>query len=144
MYLINLGNKRLEHDHCVLSHKNGIIIAIFVDDLLLLGPYLEEMSNLKETFGDRFRIRDIEPISWYLGMEVIRDQPNRTLYINQSAFTKRMLEELEIENCKSTKLAIDSGIELVKDVYQGQKYRATREQVQRYHYLSAHYYSWLV
>ena len=132
MYLINLGNKRLEHDHCVLSHKNGIIIAIFVDDLLLLGPYLAEISNLKKQLGDRFRMRDMGPISWYLGMEVIRDRPNRTLYINQSAFTQRMLEDLEMEDCKSAKVPMDSGIELVKDVYQGQEYRATKEQVQGY------------
>ena len=81
-YLINLGYKRLEHDHCVFGHENGIIIAIFVDDLLLLDPYLAEISNLKKQLGDRFRIRDMGPISRYLGMEVIRDRPNRTLYIN--------------------------------------------------------------
>ena len=86
-YLINLGYKRLEHDHCVFGHENGVIIAIFVDDLLLLGPYLAEISNLKKQLGNRFCMRDMGPISWYLGMEVIRDRPNRTLYINQSAFT---------------------------------------------------------
>ena len=116
-YLINLGYKRLEHDLCVFSHENGIIIAIFVDDLLLLDPYLTEISNLEKELGDRFRMRDMGPISWYLSMEVIRDQPNRTLYINQSAFTQRMLEDLEMEDCKSAKVPMDSGIEMVKDVY---------------------------
>ena len=131
-YLINLGYKRLEHDHCVFGHENGVIIAIFVDDLLLLGPYLAEISNLKKQLGDRFRMRDMGPISWYLGMEVIRDRPNRTLYINQSAFTQRMLEDLEMEDCKSAKVPMDSGIELVKDVYQGQVYHATKEQIKGY------------
>lgn len=103
-----------------------------MDDLLLLSPYLAEISNLKKQLGDRFCMRDMGPISWYLGMEVIRDRPNRTLYINQSAFTQRMLENLTIEYCKSAKVPMDSGIVLVKDVYQGQAYQATQEQIQGY------------
>ncbi len=132
LYLMNLEYKRLEHDHFVFSHKNIIIIAIFVDELLLLGSYLAEISNLKKQLGDRYCIRDMGPISWYLGVQIIRDRPNRTLYINQSAFTQRMLEDLKMENCKSAKVPMDSGIWLVKDVYQGQEYLATKKLVQRY------------
>ena len=134
-YLIHLGYKRLNYDHCVFGHKNGVIIAIFVDDLLLLGFYLIEISNLKKQLGNRFCIRDIGPISWYLDMEIIRDRPNRTFYINQSAFTQKMLEDLEIEDCKSAKVSMDSEIELVKDVYQGQVYHATKEQIEEYQLL---------
>ena len=87
LYLINLGYKHLENDHYIFGHKNSIIIAIVVDDLLLLGLYLAEINSLKKQLGNRFCMRDMGLSSWYLGMEVIRDQPNRTLYINQSAFT---------------------------------------------------------
>ncbi len=98
----------------------------------MLGLYLAEISISKKQLGNRFRMRDMEPISWYLKMEVIRDRPNQTLHTNQSAFTQRMLEELEIEDCKSAKVPMDSGIELVKDVYQRQEYQATKEQIQVY------------
>ena len=57
-------------------------------------------------------------ISWYLGIEVIKDRPNRTFYINQSAFTQRILEDMIMEDCKSAKVLIDPRSELVKDVYQ--------------------------
>ena len=63
-------------------------------------------------------------------MEVIKDRPNRTLYINYSAFSKRMLENLKMEDCKSAKVPMDSGIKLVKTVYQEQEYQATKEQIQ--------------
>ncbi len=98
----------------------------------LTGPYLAEINNLKKQLGDRFRMRDMGPISWYLGIEVIRSRPNRTLYINQSVFTQRMLEDLEIEDCKSAKVPVDSVIRLVKDVYQEPEYQATKKQVQGY------------
>ena len=70
---------------------------------------------------------NIGPISWYLGMEVIRDWPNQTLYINLSVFTTRIFKDLEIEDCKSTKVLIDSEIKLVKNMYQKQEYQATKE-----------------
>ena len=63
LYLINLGYKRLKHDHCVFSHKNSIIIAIFVNGLFKLGSYLAEINNQKKQLGNRFRIRDMGPIS---------------------------------------------------------------------------------
>ncbi len=72
-YLKSLGYERLEHNHCVLVHQNGIIIAIYVDDLLLLGPDLAKIGQLKKQLSDRFCIRDVGAISWYLGMEVTRD-----------------------------------------------------------------------
>ena len=37
-----------------------------------------------------------------------------------------------MKDCKSAKVPMDSGIELVKDVYQGKAYQATKEQIQGY------------
>ena len=37
-----------------------------------------------------------------------------------------------MEDCKSAKVPMDSGIELVKDVYQGQAYQVTKKQIQGY------------
>ena len=141
-YLINLGYKCFEHDYCVFSHENGIIIAILVDDLLLLGPYLAEISNLKKQLGNRFRMRDMGPISWYLGMEVMRDWPNRTLYINQSAFTQRMLEDLEIDDCKSAKVPINLGIELLKIYTKNKNIRLQKSRFKDTSPSLAHCYGW--
>ena len=125
-YLKSLGYERLEHDHCVLVHQNGIIIAIYVDDLFLLGPDLAKIGQLKKQLSDRFRMRDVGAISWYLGIEVTRDRANRTLFID------RMLEDLGMEKCKSAKVPMDSGTEMVKNRYMGEDYEATKEEIQGY------------
>ncbi len=131
-YLKSLGYERLEHDQCVLVHQNGIIIAIYVDDLPLLGPDLAKIGQLKKQLSDRFRMRDMGAISWYLGMEVSRDRANRTLFIDQTAFIDRMLEDLGIEKCKSAKVPIDFGTEMVKYRYIGEDYEATKGEIQGY------------
>lgn len=134
-YFINLRYKCLKQDYYVFGQENGIIITIFVDDFFLLGLYLTEISNLKKQLSDRFCIRDKEPISWYLDIEVIKDQPNRTLYINQLAFIQKILEDREREDYKLAKVAMDPRFELVKDIYQGQVYQAKEKQIQQYHSL---------
>lgn len=89
-----------------------------MDNILLLGFYLTEIRNLKKKLRDKFIIRDIGLMSWYLGIEVIRDQPYRTFYINKSVFMQKILKNLEMKVCKSAKVLIDFRIELVKNVYQ--------------------------
>ncbi len=88
-----------------------------MDYLPLLGPDFAKIYQLKKQLSDRFCMRDIGAISWYLGIKVTRDQANQTLFIDQSAFINRMLEDLQIENCKSAKIPIDFGIKIVKNWY---------------------------
>ena len=79
-YLKSLGYKRLEHNHCVFVHQNGFIIAIYLDNFLLLGLDFAEISQLNKQLRDRFCMRDMGAIFWYLGMKITRDRANQTLY----------------------------------------------------------------
>jgi len=79
VYLISIGYQRVEIDHSVFIHDNGIIIAIYVDDLLILGPNISDIEALKLQFAERFQMKDLGSIGWYLGMHIIRDRAERTL-----------------------------------------------------------------
>ena len=93
-HLQSPGYERLEHNNCAFVHQNSIIIAIYLNNLLLLWPDLAKIGQLKKQPSDKFRIRDVGAISGYLGMEVTRDRANRTLFIDKTAFIDRMLEDL--------------------------------------------------
>lgn len=63
--MASIGYDRLELDHSVFVHRsNGLIIAIYVDDLLMIGPNSLEIEYLKEQLGEKFRMKDLEPVSW--------------------------------------------------------------------------------
>lgn len=49
--------------------------------------------------------------------------------MNQSAFTQKMLENLEKKDYKSVKMLMDYRIKLVKKIYQKQAYQATKRQI---------------
>ncbi len=103
-----------------------------MDDLLLLGPDFPKIGQLNKQPSDRFCMRDMGAISWYLGMEVTRDRANRTFFIDQTAFIDRMPKDLGMEKCKSAKVPMDSGTEMVKNWYMDEDYKATKEDIQGY------------
>ncbi len=48
-YLKSLGYEHLENDHCIFVPQNGIIIPIYLDDLLLLGPTLLKLVSSRNS-----------------------------------------------------------------------------------------------
>src|SRR6202012_951432 len=67
-FLKELGFTALSSDLCVF-HNAGTYIAVFVDDLLIVGPSKPEITNLKEKLNLRFHMTDLGPCCYYLGME---------------------------------------------------------------------------
>lgn len=97
-------------------HANGIIIAIYVDDLLLLGPDIEAVQKLKNQLNSRFRMKDLGPVAWlYLGMQITRDRSKRTVWINQCTCIKRAIEDRDMVSCNPVSTPMDAGYVLRKD-----------------------------
>lgn len=74
---IGLGRLELDLSSVVLHRINGLIIALCVDELLLMGPDSIENRYLKEELGEKFCMNDLGPVSWYLGIRVMRDRKSR-------------------------------------------------------------------
>jgi len=136
VYLISIGYQRVEIDHSVFIHDNGIIIAIYVDDLLILGPNISDIEALKLQFAERFQMKDLGSIGWYLGMHITRDRAERTLWINQSTYIKRAIELLGMSDCSPTKTPMHHRCQLKKNVYwkfkEWVEYQATPEEIGGY------------
>jgi hypothetical protein len=117
VYLIFIGYQRVEIDHSVFTHENGIIIAIYVDDLLILGPDIFDIQALKLQFAERFQMKDLGSIGWYLGMHINRDRAERTLWINHTTYIKRVIELLGMSDCSPTKTSMHHQCQLKKNVH---------------------------
>jgi len=63
----------------VFIHDNDIIIAIYVNDLLILEPNIFDIEALKLQFAERFQMKDLDSIEWYLEMHITRDRAEQTL-----------------------------------------------------------------
>ena len=78
-------------DPCVyfLREKdNSIIVLVWVDDLILAGSSNVIMSKIKSTLMSAFRMKDLGPISFFLGMRIIQ-YPNK-IEIDQSQYLEKV------------------------------------------------------
>jgi hypothetical protein len=76
--------------------------------LLITSNSKTNISNLKNTLSDYFKILDLGVYYFYLGIEVIRDRSYRTLRLSQEAYFRKVLLDHGIENYYSIKTLIET------------------------------------
>ncbi|KAK2070743.1 hypothetical protein P8C59_005215 [Phyllachora maydis] len=64
--------------------KTCHFIVTYIDDCLFIGPNIGYITDLKKRLNKVYAIKDLGPAAYFLGMQIIRDRPNRRLWLNQS------------------------------------------------------------
>ena len=106
-FLDTLGFKALDSDTGVFT-KDGTFIAIYVDDLLIAGPNLDDIEKLKQSLSNRFQMSDMGECSFYLGMEIIRDRKKRVIRLSQRAYLHKILADFDMLDSKPFDTPMDS------------------------------------
>jgi hypothetical protein len=103
---------------------------VFVDDLLIIGPSLIDINNIKAKLSKRFHMTDLGPCKYYLGMEVIRDRPNRTLKLSQQGYIEKVLREFGMWDCSQKN---DTPIDIHNKLRRADpEFEPTREEIKWY------------
>ncbi len=100
-----------------------------LEQISFFGLDFAEISQLKKQLSDKFCIKDIGAIFWYLGIKVTRDRANRTLFIDQTPFINWIIKDLRIEKYKSAKIPMGSGTEIIKNQYKSEDFKATKDEI---------------
>ncbi len=65
-------------------------IVIYVDDLILVCNNKDKLLQVKEELSQKFDMKDLGNLHFFLSMEVERDHAQRLLYINQIGYLKEI------------------------------------------------------
>ena len=68
-----------------------VLIAVHVDDQLLVSPNIKELEAIKLALSNKWGIIYLGPVSTFLGMDIKRDRATHTLQISQARFTQDIL-----------------------------------------------------
>ncbi|SAM82184.1 uncharacterized protein UBRO_20643 [Ustilago bromivora] len=74
-----------------------VILAIYVDDLLVIGVMLSHVKSVRQQLSSVFSITDQGNVSHIIGMKVKYDREAHTLSIDQSGYIKGTLEKFASE-----------------------------------------------
>ena len=116
-FLTELGFKSSANDPCLYTlHKSSefIIIALYVDDLLIAGSNKASIDNIKTEFKNRFKMKDMGEASEVLGLEIQRNRTKRTIFLHQNRYTEKVLERFGMSDSRpvSTPMESSSKIDL--------------------------------
>lgn len=64
---------QLDHTLFVKHSLDGkAILIVYVNDIILIGDFEEEMIKLKKFLAKEFEIKDLGVLKYFLGMEITR------------------------------------------------------------------------
>jgi len=98
-----LGFQRAEGDPCLyVKHEaNGVMmIALYVDDLLLAAKSRSQILWMKNMLNERFEMKDLGEARVCLGLEITRDRNRRKLHLSQQAYIKTIVERFGMSHSK--------------------------------------------
>ena len=112
--LESIGFKRTNADHCVYTSKSGVIIMMYVDDLLIFGKEMGTINEVKGKLAGMFEMTDVGELKYFLGMQVHRNRKERTLTITQSGYIGAILERFQMTDAKPMTTPMATGTKLYK------------------------------
>ena len=96
---------RLNADHGTYIRRDEAsqsiaIIAIYVDDLLILTSNLSQMDKLKSELKKAFEMTDCGEVHHFLGIRITRDRSKRHISLDQSHLADQVLKRHGMHDCK--------------------------------------------
>ena len=98
-----LGFQRSDGDPYLYVRHNDegvMMIALYVDDLLLAAKTMRQVSRLKKMLSDRFEMKDLGEAKVCLGLEITRDRKAKKLFLTQESYMQKIVEKFGMSDCK--------------------------------------------
>ena len=116
-FLFNSGFQRAKSEPCLFTRGSGdqqVLLAVYVDDQLIISKSLHQVVQVKKAMSQAFAIKDLGDASYVLGISIIRDRESRKLQLSQSQYLTDVLIRFKMEECKSISTPMDANQKLHK------------------------------
>ena len=110
-FMNSQGLKQTLSDQCVfvrIDDLGSLYVLIWVDDLLIAASSAAILNDFKYKFSKKFKIKDLGPVSWFLGM-CYKIHKN-CITINQKVYTEKILARFNMTDCKPRSIPCDPSI----------------------------------
>ena len=113
--LNKLGFTRTEADHGVFFKEIGtyiIILAVHVDDCMVTGSSGKLVNDFKRDMNTKYRITDLGPAHWLLGIKITRDFDNQIISLSQHSYIDSIITRFNFNDLKPLSIPMDPSVPL--------------------------------
>lgn len=115
--LKEMGFKQTSSDPCLYvkfdSEGEMLVVAVYVDDLILGGGCEVKLNEVKKELGQAFRMKDLGKLHHFLGVKIIQDKHSGVIWIGQPLYTETMLQKFGMLDCKPVDTPVSTGVKPV-------------------------------
>ena len=86
-----------------------------MDDMLVAGSSMDEISSLKEVLSGEFAMKDLGSAKQILGMRISMDRKNRKLKLSQAEYVAKVLKRFKMEGAKPVSTPLANHFRLSKE-----------------------------
>jgi hypothetical protein len=88
-------------------------VGVYIDDLIILEKSITEVSSFKTEMMEIFRMNDLGPLSYYLGIEV--KQSAEGISLSQCTYATKLLEKTGMKDCNPCAVTMEPKLKLSKN-----------------------------
>jgi len=95
--------------------QNGVIIVIYVNNLLLVEKNKSAIQDIKQCLNDTFKMSDLSPVFYYLDIKVKQNHAEHTICLTQTAYINKVLQTFQQLQAVSVDTFMNSDAVLMKE-----------------------------
>lgn len=117
--MIDSGYRRLKTDACIYIRRERssmVIVAVYVDDLLIFSNHNAWKNQLKANLTKNFSMKDLGLAGSCIGMQITRDRKAGTISLDQQKYTEAIIEKFCMNDCNSIDSPVGPNTKLTKEM----------------------------
>ncbi len=95
------------------TYHGIIVIVIYVDDLIIIGDSDANIFDLKKLLKQKFEVKDLGELCYFLGIKVI--QSPKGIWLLQMQYALNKLSEYGMTGCKPISIPLEQNVKLSAD-----------------------------
>jgi hypothetical protein len=104
-------------DYSLFTRTQGssfIALLVYVDDIAIASNDNVAVKSLIVTLNDRFRLKDLGALKYFLGLEIARS--TKGIYVSQRKYSLEILQESGLLATKPVSFPMEQNLKLSRDV----------------------------
>ena len=107
-----------EADKCVyyrFGGGNGVILCLYVDNILIFGNNIEVIKEVKNFLSNNFEMKDLGEADVILNIKLLREEGNGGVTLVPSHYVKKVLNHFGYDDCAPAPTPYDPSVILRKN-----------------------------